>query len=215
MMLPNINQQAQGLNVQTPRVPSGNQMMGAASQARANMPQRPVQSMAPDNGQHGGAQRYMTPLSGAMNVSNQLSSRTSGREISTPNVGNSPIMSQAISRQGNTIGNQVQGLRDLMPSPNQRPANPYGNQSQVYPGQRPPPTMSSQPQAMANQQPVMPQIFNTGLQSNVPQVQQPVMPQPQAVSAQQPQQRQMPYNMALQQRIMGGQMPPMFGPVGP
>ena len=170
MMLPNINQQAQGLNVQTPRVPGGNQMMGAASQARANMPQRPVQSMAPDNGQHGGAQRYMTPLSGAMNQSNQ------------------------------------------------RPANPYGNRAQVYPGQRPPPTMSSQPQAMANQAAAMPQIFTQPMQQYGQAIQQqPVSAQPQPVSAQQQAQaqRQMPYNMALQQRIMGQGMPQMFGPVGP
>lgn len=156
MMLPNINQQAQGLNVQTPRVPSGNQMMGAASQARGNMPQRPVQSMAPDNGQHGGAQRYMSPMSGAMNQSNQ------------------------------------------------RQPNPYGNQNQVYPGQRPPPNMSSQPQAMANQQAAMPQIFS-----------QPMQQYGQAIQQQSQPQRTMPYNMALQQRIMGGQMPQMFGPVGP
>ena len=158
MMLPNINQQAQGLNVQTPRVPGGNQMMGAASQARANMPQRPVQSMAPDNGQHGGAQRYMSPMSGAMNQSNQ------------------------------------------------RPANPYGNRAQVYPGQRPPPTMSSQPQAMANQAAAMPQIFTQPMQ----QYGQAIQQQQQAQA-----QRQMPYNMALQQRIMGQGMPQMFGPVGP
>ena len=174
MMLPNINQQAQGLNVQAPRVPSGNQMMGATSQARANMPQRPVQSMAPDNGQHGGAQRYMTPMSGAMNRANQ------------------------------------------------RPANPYGNRAQVYPGQaQPQQTAMPQAQAMANQQAAMPQVPQAAMPQMFSQPMQQygqAIQQPQAVSAQQQQaqpQRQMPYNTALQQRMIGRGMPQMFGPVGP
>lgn len=68
MQLPYINQQSQGNNVQTPRVPSGQQY---AQSGTSPLPQRPMQNMAPDNGQHGGAQRYMNPMSGAMNASNQ------------------------------------------------------------------------------------------------------------------------------------------------
>lgn len=68
MQLPQINQQAQGNNVQAPRVPSGQQY---AQTGNNPLPARPVQNMAPDNGQHGGAQRYMNPVSGAMNASNQ------------------------------------------------------------------------------------------------------------------------------------------------
>lgn len=67
-MLPQINQQAQGNNVQTPRVPSAQQF---AQSGQSPLPARPMQNMAPDNGQHGGAQRYMTPTSGAMNMANQ------------------------------------------------------------------------------------------------------------------------------------------------
>jgi len=70
MQLPQINQQAQGNRVQAPKVPSGQQY---AQTGTSPLPARPVQNMAPDNGQHGGAQRYMNPMSGAMNSSNQRS----------------------------------------------------------------------------------------------------------------------------------------------
>jgi hypothetical protein len=166
MMLPNINQQAQGLNVQPPRVPSGNQMMGAASQARGNMPARPVQSMAPDNGQHGGAQRALTPTSGAMNMSNQIQANPYGNQ------------NRVYPGQQRQINNPLpQGLQ----TPNVQPPNPQFQQ-QVQP-----PTMG-----------VMPNMFQTQL--------------PQQVTHQAPpQQRQMPYNQALQQRMMGRGMPPVFG----
>lgn len=77
-MLPSINQAAQGLNVQTPRVPSGQQYAQGTAQNASGLPQRMFNSMAPDNGQHGGAPRYMTPTSGAMNMSVQRNTNPYG-----------------------------------------------------------------------------------------------------------------------------------------
>jgi len=65
MALPNINQISQGMNVQAPTVPKAAQFAQGTPQNATGMPRRPVANMAPDNGQHGGAQRYMTPQSGA------------------------------------------------------------------------------------------------------------------------------------------------------
>lgn len=69
-MLPSLNQQRQGLNVQRPQIPSAQQAL-ATNQSRTlpAMGARPFNSMAPDSGQHGGAPRYMTPQSGAQNRS--------------------------------------------------------------------------------------------------------------------------------------------------
>lgn len=78
MALPNINQVSQGMNVQAPKVPSGQQYAQGVTQGRSGLPARPVANMAPDNGQHGGAQRYMTPQSGAMAVSNQRNTNPYG-----------------------------------------------------------------------------------------------------------------------------------------
>lgn len=69
-MLPNLNQQAQGMNVQRPQLPGVQQTQATmASQATPPMGARPFSGMAPDNGQHGGAPRYQTPTSGALGQS--------------------------------------------------------------------------------------------------------------------------------------------------
>ena len=69
-MLPQLNQQAQGLNVQRPQLPGVQQAQAnTASMSTPAMGARPFSGMAPDNGQHGGAPRYQTPTSGALNRS--------------------------------------------------------------------------------------------------------------------------------------------------
>jgi hypothetical protein len=78
MALPNINQISQGMNVQAPTVPKAAQFAQGTPQNATGMPRRPVANMAPDNGQHGGAQRYMTPQSGAMNMSQQRNANPYG-----------------------------------------------------------------------------------------------------------------------------------------
>lgn len=80
MALPQINQSMQGMNVQTPRVPSGQQYAQGGPQNASGMPQRVFNTMAPDNGQHGGAQRYMTAQSGAMNMANQRNANPYGNQ---------------------------------------------------------------------------------------------------------------------------------------
>lgn len=87
-MLPSINQQAQGNNVQAPRVPSGQQY---AQVGQSQLPARPMQNMAPDNGQHGGAQRYMTPTSGAMNMANQRQANPYGQKANVYPGQSSPL----------------------------------------------------------------------------------------------------------------------------
>lgn len=91
MQLPQINQQMQGMNVQAPSVPSGQQYAQGSSQSSTGMPQRVFNSMAPDNGQHGGAPRYMTPTSGAMNMSNQRQANPYGQRSNTYPGQNSPL----------------------------------------------------------------------------------------------------------------------------
>lgn len=83
MALPQINQNMQGLNVQTPRVSSGQQYTQGGPQNASGMPQRVFNRMVPDNGQHGGAQRYMTAVSGAMNMANQVNMNPYGNTRSS------------------------------------------------------------------------------------------------------------------------------------
>jgi hypothetical protein len=100
---------------------------------------------------------------------------------------------------------------------NQRQANPYGNQRQVYPGQQQQ-TQAAFQQGLAAISPQNPgfQAPSGQLpqqaqpQSMMPNMFQGQMPQ-QPMQQPQPQQRQMPYNQALQQRMMGRGMPPVFG----
>ena len=84
-MLPNINQKNQGFNVQLPNITGSQQGMAQAQSAISGQAgKRPIERMAPDNGQHGGAPRYMTPQSGANNKAVQRRSNPySGSEPTT------------------------------------------------------------------------------------------------------------------------------------
>lgn len=153
MALPQINQQAQGNNVQAPKVPSAQQF---AQVGTSQLPARPMQNMAPDNGQHGGAQRYMTPTSGAMNMANQRQANPYGPKANTYPGQSSPLP-------------PVQG--QLTPMQYEMPQNMQMNQGQYRQAlqqrmlgvrNNPMPNMIAQQPVQQPQQPQMPIMFAPG-----------------------------------------------------
>lgn len=154
-MLPSINQSMQGMNVQTPRVTSGQQYAQSGS---SPLPARPMQNMAPDNGQHGGAQRYMNPMSGAMNAANQRQTNPYMQRNNTYPGQNQPLppvrgeltpmtMNDAQQRQMQESSNMYrQALKERLM---RQKYNPMGYMT-------PPPPMPSQPMP-----PMMGQTQNT------------------------------------------------------
>ena len=149
-MLPSINQNRQGMNVQAPKVPSAQQYAQGRPQNASGLPPRPAMGMAPDNGQHGGAQRYMTPQSGAMNMANQRNANPYGN-AKTAYYGNTqplpPVQGQLSAMpmpqqqdQSQSNMNYRQALQNRMfnvrtnPIPNQAPAvQPMMNQAPAMP----------------------------------------------------------------------------------
>jgi len=136
--------------VQAPRVPSAQQF---AQSGQSPLPARPMQNMAPDNGQHGGAQRYMTPTSGAMNMSNQRQPNPYGPKANTYPGQSSPLP-------------PVQG--QLTPMQYEMPQNTQMNQGQYRQAlqqrmlgvrSNPMPNMAPQQPVAPQQQPAMPQMF--------------------------------------------------------
>lgn len=112
-MLPQINQRAQGNNVQLPQVPSTQQSRAnMSSQATPAMGARPFSGMAPDNGQHGGAPRYQTATSGAAQQSVSQAMPSPYPRSATP-----PAASQGVSQ----AIPQLEQMRE-QPQPAENPA---------------------------------------------------------------------------------------------
>lgn len=144
-MLPQLNQQAQGMNVQRPQIPDANPMRGNVnSTSTPVMGQRPFASMAPDNGQHGGAARYKTPTSGAMGQSvARAMPNPYPNTTSMPSRPQSQTQAQA-TFDPNRILNTAETLHNAMPfnqALRQRflsMANPQAQQTPAYAQPLPP-----------------------------------------------------------------------------
>lgn len=210
MMLPNINQQAQGGNVQPPKVPSADQAMGGLSQSRGNMPVRPTQSMAPDNGQHGGAQRYISPMSGAMNKTNQRQ----------PN----PYGNQNQTYPGQMANQKAQGQRELrsLDSSFNTSINSFLQDSQMQAQQQSREHLNAANAAMAQAGQIGSGQIGGSL-PNLPQLPSGSIARPQvapqtqtmAQAVQGASARQGPYNNVLQQRLNMRQTPRQALPQAP
>lgn len=157
-MLPQLNQAAQGNNVQLPQVPGAQQSQAnMASQATPAMGARPFSGMAPDNGQHGGAPRYQTPTSGAMNRSmasampNPYPSGTQGPR--PPSGGSRPAMFDP-----QRVVQTAQHMQNAMPFNRALQERFLSGQGQRQAPQPQAPQQQA-PQQQASQQP-LPPMFN-------------------------------------------------------
>lgn len=140
MPLPNVfNAQNRNPNDrQRPQPPNpvGGRMGGAASQSAGPMGNRPVFSqMGPDNGQHGGPRRYLTPESGAINQSQF-----------EPPKSNNPPQPQPYGGRNTHPGQRRQG-------PPRGPVGPMQQGSYPPPQPQPNPFMPNAPQVQIPQGP--------------------------------------------------------------
>lgn len=131
-----------GNRPQAPQLPNpvGGAMGGVQSASAGPMGPRPVFSqMGPDNGQHGGRRRYMTPESGAMNQS--IQQQQNGQMPPLPNMGGQPTkpypnQNTIYGRQGGQMPTGVMP-RQQAPQINQPPPNYMARQRQGLPPMMP------------------------------------------------------------------------------